>query len=93
MVLLGVLPLEAKAGLRRLVEQCARTHFPGGEIVTAPYFTDASVLTSVLGFPPTVILGPGEAALAHQTDEYCFISRVEQATELYSQLIQKWCAI
>ena len=65
----------------------------GGEIATAPYFTDASVLTSVLGFPPTVIFGPGELALAHQTDEYCFISRIEQATQLYSQLIQKWCAI
>ena len=50
----------------------------GDEIGTAPYFTDASVLTP---------------ALAHQTDEYCFVPRIEQTTELYSRLVQNWCAI
>jgi succinyl-diaminopimelate desuccinylase len=35
---------------------------------TAPYFTDASILTPAFGNPPTIILGPGEAAKAHQTD-------------------------
>ena len=59
----------------------------------APYFTDASALTPALGSPPTVIIGPGELALAHQTDEYCFVSRIERATEIYSQLIRGWCRI
>jgi succinyl-diaminopimelate desuccinylase len=40
-----------------------------------------------------VILGPGELTLAHQTDEYCLVSRIEEATELYSQLIRRWCRI
>jgi succinyl-diaminopimelate desuccinylase len=46
-----------------------------------------------LGAPPTVILGPGELALAHQTDEYCLVSNIEQATELYSRLARDWCGI
>lgn len=65
----------------------------GNEVGTAPYFTDASVLTPVLGSPPTVIIGPGELVQAHQTDEYCFVSRIEQATEIYSRLVRNWCAI
>ena len=63
------------------------------KIGSAPYFTDASALTPALGSPPTVILGPGELALAHQTDEYCLVSRIERATEIYSQLIRRWCRI
>lgn len=61
------------------------------EIRAAPYFTDASVLTPALGAPPTAIIGPGELELAHQTDEYCLVSRIEQATELYSTIIRDWC--
>ena len=64
-----------------------------GEIEGAPYFTDASVLTPALGSPPTVILGPGELALAHQTDEYCWVSRIENATTIYARLIQRWCRL
>lgn len=58
----------------------------------APYFTDASALTPALGGPPTVILGPGELALAHQTDEWCLVSRIEQAVALYRELALRWSA-
>ena len=76
------------------VIQIARTvEGVGNDIAAAPYFTDASALTSALGLPPTVIIGPGELALAHQTDEYCLVSRIERATEIYSQLISNWCRI
>jgi succinyl-diaminopimelate desuccinylase len=64
----------------------------GEKVGAAPYFTDASVLTPALGVPPTLIMGPGELELAHQTDEYCLVSRIEQATELYSKIIGDWCA-
>jgi len=60
-------------------------------VATAPYFTDASALTPALGAPPTVIVGPGELALAHQTDEYCFVDRIEQAADIYRALIRRWC--
>lgn len=59
---------------------------------TAPYFTDASVLTPAFGNPPTIILGPGEAAKAHQTDEYCSVERIHQATAIYAALAAKWAA-
>jgi succinyl-diaminopimelate desuccinylase len=65
----------------------------GDEPAAAPYFTDASVLTPAIGSPPTAIIGPGELALAHQTDEYCLISRIEQATEIYSRVIRSWCRV
>src|SRR5215475_3131398 len=65
----------------------------GGEIAAAPYFTDASVLTPAIGSPPTAIIGPGEMALAHQTDEYCLVSRIEEATEIYSRMIRSWCGV
>ena len=54
------------------------------------YFTDASALVSALDSPPTLIMGPGEAVLAHQTDEYCRIDRIEQAVELYEKICMRW---
>ena len=65
----------------------------GDDIGAAPYFTDASALTSAFGSPPTVIIGPGELALAHQTDEYCLVPRIERATEMYARLVRNWCRI
>ena len=57
----------------------------------ASYFTDASALTPALGNPPTVILGPGESEMAHKTDEFCYISKIEEATEAYVEIVRKWC--
>lgn len=65
----------------------------GDAIAAAPYFTDASVLAPAVGSPPTAIIGPGELELAHQTDEYCLVSRIEEATEIYSRLIRLWCGV
>jgi succinyl-diaminopimelate desuccinylase len=60
---------------------------------TVPYFTDASALTPAMGNPPTVILGPGEAAQAHQTDEYCVVERIGEAVAIYERIIADWCAL
>lgn len=57
----------------------------------APYFTDASALTPACGHPPTVILGPGEMHMAHQTDEYCPVAHIRQAAEVYETLARRWC--
>ena len=56
----------------------------------APYFTDASALTPACGRPPTVILGPGEMQMAHQTDEYCPVAHIAQAVEAYETLARQW---
>lgn len=55
------------------------------------YFTDASVFTPAYGNPPTVILGPGESQMAHKTDEFCYRSRIEEAAELYLEIMKQWC--
>ena len=56
----------------------------------APYFTDAAALTPAYGGPPTVILGPGEMHMAHQTDEYCPVQHIEQAAEAYLTIARRW---
>ncbi len=57
---------------------------------SAPYFTDASVLTPAFGGVPTVILGPGEAGMAHQTDEWCAIDSLCAARDIYVDLARRW---
>jgi succinyl-diaminopimelate desuccinylase len=57
---------------------------------TVSYFTDASALKSVIGNPPTVILGPGQPEMAHQTNEFCYVDKIEDATKLFANLISDW---
>jgi succinyl-diaminopimelate desuccinylase len=59
----------------------------------APYFTDGAALKPAFADAPTVVIGPGELALAHQTDEYCLVERIEQAVGLYEELARRWCRI
>jgi succinyl-diaminopimelate desuccinylase len=63
------------------------------DIGGASYFTDAAALKPGMGNPPTVILGPGEPALAHQTDEYCYVHRIEEAEAIYSEIVARWCRL
>jgi succinyl-diaminopimelate desuccinylase len=56
------------------------------------YFTDASAITPALGTPPTVILGPGEATQAHQTDEWCEVDKIYQAVDIYLEIARTWCS-
>ncbi len=58
---------------------------------TAPYMTDAANLLKVYTGAPTVVLGPGEAAMAQQTDEYASQERTRQAVAIYEALIKDWC--
>ena len=57
----------------------------------ATYFTDAAALKRAYGDLPTVILGPGEPQMAHQTDEYCVLERVEKSVAGYEEIIRLWC--
>ena len=58
---------------------------------TAPYMTDAANLLKAYAGAPTVVLGPGEPQMAHQTDEYCSMERIRQSVEIYEKLIRDWC--
>jgi succinyl-diaminopimelate desuccinylase len=60
------------------------------DVRAATYFTDAAFLTPAYGRPPTVILGPGEPELAHQTDEYCVVERIREAEAIFTYLALEW---
>jgi len=60
---------------------------------TVPYMTDAANLRKVYAGAPTVVLGPGEAAMAHQTDEYCNMERIRQSVAIYEEIIRDWTGI
>lgn len=60
---------------------------------TAPYMTDAANLLTAYRGAPTVVLGPGEAGQAHQTDEYASMERIRQSVEIYEKIIRDWCRI
>jgi succinyl-diaminopimelate desuccinylase len=55
-----------------------------------PYFTDACVLQPVYDCP-VVILGPGAPEMAHKTDEFCLVSKMEESIEAYSRILDVWC--
>lgn len=72
---------------------CERTPTPE----TIMFSTDGADLkrgyiaaSAANGAVPTVILGPGEPQLAHQTDEWCSIARLEQSVQLFENIMREW---
>ena len=79
-----------QAWVQRVFEICKPYVEDRLEARTAPYMTDAANLLKVYVGAPTVVLGPGEAAMAHQTDEYCSMERIRQSVSIYEALIDDW---
>lgn len=52
-----------------------------------PYLTDGAVLQPAYKGVPTVILGPGQPEMAHKTNEFCYIEKIERAVEIYKNII------
>jgi len=71
-------------------ERCQPLHEIPVEAKIVPYFTDAALLLTALGNPPCLILGPGEPSMAHQTDEYCSVIRLEESVLLYQHIIEDY---
>lgn len=61
------------------------------EYRAATYSTDATFLTPAYNNPPTMILGPGEPQLAHKTDEFCHITKLDESQEIYIKIAERWC--
>jgi succinyl-diaminopimelate desuccinylase len=78
--------------MQRVTEICARELGARPQPRTATYMTDAANLLKAYAGAPTVVLGPGEPQMAHQTDEYCSQERIRQAVAIYEALIADWCA-
>lgn len=70
-----------------LGDRMGRRPAPAG----APYFTDASALVPGFNDVATVVIGPGEAAQCHQTDEFCYVHRIDEAFEIYGALVRRMC--
>lgn len=77
--------------VQRVFEICQPILKETPEPRTAPYMTDAANLLKVYPGAPTLVLGPGEAQMAHQTDEYCNIERIGQSVAIYEAIIRDWC--
>ncbi|MGH8692380.1 MAG: M20 family metallopeptidase [Burkholderiales bacterium] len=76
--------------IQRVFEICKPYVGGAPEARTAPYMTDAANLLKAYAGAPTVVLGPGEAAMAHQTDEYASMERIRQAVGIFEALIRDW---
>jgi succinyl-diaminopimelate desuccinylase len=72
----------------RVFEICRAT-----EPRTATYMTDAANLLKAYPGAPTVVLGPGEPQMAHQTDEWCSVERIGQSVAIYEAIIKDWCKL
>ncbi len=68
---------------------CSFNYNQEGVKKSASFLTDASVLTPWLKNPPTIILGPGEPHMAHQTDEYCYVAKIRESVKIYKEIIVK----
>ncbi|QWE23500.1 M20 family metallopeptidase [Polynucleobacter sp. AP-Jannik-300A-C4] len=76
--------------MEQVFEHCTKINGIRPVEKTVSYFTDASALKSAIGNPPTVILGPGQPEMAHQTDEFCYVDKIKDATQLFANLISDW---
>ena len=73
--------------IQQVYSACDICSYTEGFPKSLPYLTDASVLQTAFGGVPTVILGPGQPEMAHQTDEFCYTNNLEKAVEIYKNII------
>ena len=50
-------------------------------------------IDSAGGAVPTVILGPGQPEMAHQTDEWCSVKRIDESVEIFEKIMRDWNGI
>ena len=50
-------------------------------------------MESAGGAVPTVIIGPGQPEMAHQTDEWCSVNRIDQSVEIFERIMRDWNGI
>jgi succinyl-diaminopimelate desuccinylase len=80
---------ESSPFIQLVYEVCGVDPKKGVKQKALPYMTDGSVLQQLYGGVPTVILGPGQPEMAHQTDEFCYLGKIEAAVTIYKNIILK----
>jgi succinyl-diaminopimelate desuccinylase len=88
--LLPVATNESDPFVRLVYDICGINKSSEGYPKALPYVTDGSVLNKMYNGAPTVILGPGQPEMAHQTDEFCYLNKLEQSVDIYKKIILKW---
>lgn len=73
--------------VQRVYAACGAGEAAPGYPKSLPYLTDGSVLQGAYGGAPTVIFGPGQPEMAHQTNEFCSIAKLEEAVTIYKNII------
>ncbi len=63
------------------------------QVETVQFFTDAAAVRAALPEVPIVILGPGDPAMAHRTDEFCPVHELDEAVLCYQDIIADWYGI
>jgi succinyl-diaminopimelate desuccinylase len=80
---------ESSPFVQMVYEVCEVDMEKGVKQKSLPFMTDGSVLQQFYGGVPTVILGPGQPEIAHQSDEFCYAGRIEEAVIIYKNIILK----
>ncbi|HBE42371.1 MAG TPA: peptidase M20 [Bacteroidales bacterium] len=73
--------------VRLVYDICGIREQSPGFPLALPYLTDGAVLQRFYSGAPTVILGPGQPEMAHQTNEYCYIEKLESCVKIYKKII------
>jgi acetylornithine deacetylase/succinyl-diaminopimelate desuccinylase len=73
---------------RSAIEASAGYTEPG---TAFPAWTDAALLSNFAGIP-SIVLGPGELALAHTPRESIAVGDVERAARIYARTAMRFCA-
>ena len=55
---------------------------------SACYGTDGGVFTEIEN---KIVLGPGSIDQAHTHDEWIDLDQLEKGTDLFGQMIERWC--
>jgi len=76
--------------LRRAIETTAAITGANAVMGAVPFNTDGSFLAPAYGGIPTLILGPGDPAQAHKTDEWCSVAKIDEATAIYLELMRRF---
>ena len=90
-ILVNLTPVSTKENepfVQLVYDACQVNRLQGGFPKALPYMTDGSILQRVYNGVPTIILGPGQPEMAHQTDEFCYTLNIEKAVEIYKTIIK-----